>query len=355
MRKPYASTNGGAAFALAGYFDATPALQGSNGYYWSSTRYDNGAVYRLTLSTSDVNPVDYLYRNSGGRSIRCVLKDTHSLSDISTMQEVNHDVVLNTATGASKTLTDTRDSKQYTVVKLADGNIWMTENLNLAGGTALSADDTDVTSTYITGFTTQGNLTKNTTNNTISLPSSTTSGFGNNSIAYVYNTNRTGTNCSSPGCYGYYSWIAATLGGKQANGSTAETRDGYNAAASICPKGWKLPTATTSNANAQTSPNWKTGDFYKLATAYGANLESNYYESAATFYNNAGPGKVPNFLLAGYYGSGSFYDGGSNGYYWSSSSYSSTSAYYSYFLSSYVTSADNNARYFGFAVRCLAK
>lgn len=72
MRAPY--TSGGAAFALAGYFrNSTPTDQGSYGGYWSSTRRSSTDMYRLYLSTSDVDPAN----NSGrydGRSIRCVLK-----------------------------------------------------------------------------------------------------------------------------------------------------------------------------------------------------------------------------------------------------------------------------------------
>ena len=343
MRAPIAS--GGAAFALAGLtYNSAPLHQGSEGDYWSSTISGTGSPV-LLISTSNVNSA-----NSSSRgytfSMRCILKPQSMQSFTATQASAM-------SIGETKLLGDSRDNKTYTVAKLADGNVWMTENLNLAGGTTLSAADTDVTSEYISGFSTQGNLTKN-ANNTISLPASSTSGFNDNSTAYVYNSTKTGTDCSSPGCYGYYSWIAATLGGKQADGSTAEQRNGYNAAASICPKGWKLPSSTTSNAPATTSPNWKTGDFYRLATAYGANLESDYYQSSATFYNNAGPNNiVPNFLLAGVYDSGSFYDGGSNGIYWSSSSYSSTNAYNLYFNSSRVYSANNGRRYSGFAVRCL--
>ncbi|MBR3055797.1 hypothetical protein IKG64_00545, partial [Candidatus Saccharibacteria bacterium] len=140
--------------------------------------------------------------------------------------------------------------------------------------------------------------------------------------------------------------------GKNSSGSSVTT-NGYNAAYSICPKGWRLPTSTTSNANAQTSPNWKTGDWYALATAYGANLESSYYQNAASFYNNAGPGTTPGFLLAGYYNNGSFLNGGSRGFYWSSTARSSTSAYPLYFNSGYVDSANIDSRRYGFSVRCV--
>ncbi|MBR3055862.1 hypothetical protein IKG64_00875 [Candidatus Saccharibacteria bacterium] len=262
------------------------------------------------------------------------------------------------STGSTATVYDSRDQQQYTIAKLLDGKYWMTTNLNLAGGTALSADDTDVTSTYISGFTTQGNLTKS--GNTIVLPTSSPTGtsvsgyYTDDTMAYVTNSGNNTTTCnSSTPCNSYYSWIAATLGGKQADGSTAQTSTGYNAAASICPKGWRLPTSTTSNANATTNNNWKTGDWYALATAYGANLESSRIQNDATFYKKAGPGTTPNFLLAGEYNLGSFYNGGSNGSYWSSTAGSSTNAFHLWFHSGYVDSAYSTNRRLGFSVRCV--
>ena len=254
------------------------------------------------------------------------------------------------------TLKDERDNKYYNIAKLADGQVWMTTNLNLAGGTKLYSETSDVPAGYPesggTGY--------------FTLPSSSTSGFSDDTTAYVYNApNKNNpdpsnpTTCTPTGstpCDSYYSWLTATAGGKNASGS-AVTGNGYNAAYSVCPKGWRLPTATTSNTSAQTYPKWKTGDSYKLATAYGAYLESNYYDDSsatgANFYNNAGPGTLPNFLLAGNYYSSSFYSGGSAGSYWSSSSYSSTLAYRLYFPSSSVDSAKSYYRRSGFPVRCI--
>ena len=260
-----------------------------------------------------------------------------------TMQDLDPTLCV---TGAPTVVTDSRDGQSYTVQRLADGKCWMTKNLNLAGGTKLDSDGSNVPSGY-----TQSSPY-------YTLPTSSTSGFSSDTTAYVYNSGRnTDSECSSsPGCYSYYSWLAATAGGKNASGSSV-TSNGYNAAYSICPKGWRLPTSTTSNASAQTSPNWKTGDFYALATAYGANLASNYYDNSsatgANFYNNAGPGTSPGFLLAGYYYSSSFDLGGSYGLYWSSTSNSSSNAYNLNFNSSNVNSANNNNRRNGFSVRCL--
>ena len=248
--------------------------------------------------------------------------------------------------GSTATVKDKRDQQDYTIAKLADNKYWMVENLNLAGGTALSADDTDVTSAYISSFSTSNNLTK--TGDTIILPASSTSGFNTANYSYVYNSGNK-TNCGASGqntpCYSYYSWDAATLGSGRtiAKGNT-------DAPYSICPKGWKLPTSRTTSAS-----NWQTaGDFYTLAHQYGLDSTTSTSESDNGFYTQAGPGTVPSFLLAGRYNSGSFINGGSYGYYWSSTSDSNTSyACYLYFNSSYVDLSDILNRSRGMSVRCL--
>jgi len=288
----------------------------------SGTTYAAGGTYTLDGTTTN------------NISLTAMWEMPKTIANSTYMQEVSScpDTL---TTGQVYSLKDSRDEQSYNVAKLADGKCWMITNLNLAGGTVLSSDKSDVPST-----------------NYYTLPASSTSGFSSDTTAYVYNSGNTTSTCSSPGCYSYYSWLAATAGGKDSSGNAVST-NGYNAAYSICPKGWRLPTSTTSNANAQSNNNWKTGDWYALATAYGANLESNYYQNAATFYNNAGPGTTPSFLLAGYYLNGSFYNGGSYGYYWSSTAYSSTYAYGLVFGSGNVYSASNYLRRGGYSVRCV--
>ena len=237
-------------------------------------------------------------------------------------------------TGQVYSLKDSRDEQSYNVAKLADGKCWMITNLNLAGGTVLSSDKSDVPST-----------------NYYTLPASSKSGFSSDTTAYVYNSGNTTSTCTGSGCYSYYSWLAATAGGKNSSGSSVTT-DGYNTAYSVCPKGWRLPTSTTSNASATTSPNWKTGDWYALATAYGSNLESNCYYNASTFYKKAGPGTTPNFLLAGNYLDGSLRDD-TGGFYWSSTAASSADAYRLHFSSIHVDSARSGNRRRGHSVRCV--
>jgi len=256
------------------------------------------------------------------------------------MQDLNPTLCTTTPT----TVVDARDEKEYIIARLADGKCWMTSNLNLAGGTKLYSDDSNVPSGYPksggTGYYT--------------LPTSSSTGFSDDTVAYVYNTGLETSNqsdcTSTQACNSYYSWLAATAGNQ-----TNVSSDGGKAPYSVCPKGWKLPSATTDGVS-RDSGGYTGGDFYKmiLAVTGQSSLAKGYYEYTANFYNNAGPGTTPNFLLAGTYYNSKFYNGGSYGYYWSSSLRSSTSAYYLYFNSGYVYSAyDYDLRFFGMPVRCI--
>ena len=220
----------------------------------------------------------------------------------------------------------------------------MTTNLNLAGGTALSADDTDVTSAYISSFTTSNNLTKS--GNTIVLPPSTTdSGFDQNDYSYVANSGNASSDCSSaPGCYSYYSWDAATLG----SGRTLAT-DNTDAEQSICPKGWHLPNTRTGTDD--------TSDFRKLMIALGGSSSIQNYTSSTTptgaTMSSALQASPNSIIFNGGYANGSFRDGGSVGYYWSSASKNTDSARNFRFDSSSVASAYSSGRKVGFSVRCV--
>ncbi|MBO7657683.1 DUF1566 domain-containing protein, partial [Candidatus Saccharibacteria bacterium] len=256
-----------------------------NGYWWSSTASNDDNRYFLNYYGSSLNT------NSGNRYrgfyVRCVLETP-------TMQDFTASDAAAMATGEARILKDSRDSQNYTVAKLPDGKVWMTQNLNLPGGTTLTSADSNVTSNY-------------------TLPASSTSGFSSDSTAYVYNSGR--TNCSSPGCYSYYSYAAATAGTNPSSG--AATSD-------ICPKGWRLPTQS---------------EFNTLISSYSTG-------SALT-------GSPFLAVYGGSYYSSSFVDsGGSVGHYWSSTASNSSNAYGLLFGS-------NNARVdyyyksYGDSVRCV--
>lgn len=324
-----------AGYTFLGWCTVAPTNNNGTDACTGGTQYQPSAT--LTIDQTGTGNSFHLY---------AMWKEEKTIANSTYLQEVTS-CPASLTTGQVYTVKDSRDNQEYKVAKLADGKCWMVENLNLAGGTALSVDNTDVTSAYISSFTTSNNLTKN--GDTIVLPASDTAGFDTNNYSYVNNSGNT-TNCGVSGqntpCYSYYSWDAATLG----SGRTIATEN-TDAPYSVCPKGWRLPTSRTTSAT-----NWQTeSDFYVLAHQYGLDSTTSTSESDDGFYTQAGPGTTPNFLLAGFYGSGgSFYSGGSSGFYWSSTSSSGT--FYAsglYFHSSYVSSASQNNRVSGFSVRCL--
>ena len=149
------------------------------------------------------------------------IEDVVYMQDFAEASDADKSSILASMTeGTSYTIKDSRDEQDYTVAKLFDGNIWMTKNLDLAGGTTLTPDKSNVTSNY-------------------TLPASSLSGWGDSAApaAYVYNSNSSScVNASNTpvACYSYYSFVAATAGTNPSSG---------NATSDICPAGWRLPTA----------------------------------------------------------------------------------------------------------------
>ena len=300
-----------------------------------------------------------------------------SLSQIDNMQEMRAEICGASTENETKQLTDTRDGKKYWVTKLADGNCWMTQNLDLdltngtpltpedsdvssnldlTNGTPLTPEDSDVSSNWNPPRSTEKNGTV-TSNNTYTETYSWDFGLyvKNNPDDYNSYCNQVKT---MSGCDGwtdatnltpaetewtgsvdntvsgntydahflignFYQWNAATAG-------TGNTITSQEATDSICPKGWKLPTSNNSNS----------GSFGGLV----GSLNSTTITQAPYYFNPSG--RV---------NSGSLRSAGSNGNYWSSTASSNTSdAYLLYFYSGGVGPSSNRDRYNGFSVRCLA-
>ena len=200
--------------------------------------------------------------------------------------------------GETKTLTDSRDNNTYTVKKLKDGKCWMTQNLRLTGSRTLTSSDSNVSSNF-------------------TLPAANTS-FPNKSCAdTAYNMSSGNTTYGN-----YYNWYAATAG----TGTCAMTSG--NATASICPKGWRLPTGGSSG---------------ELETLY------DNYNSTALMQGD------PAFVLSGSQRGSSTKYQGSTGYYWSSTAYNSSWAYSLWLNSSNVGATSNSYKYYGYTVRCVAQ
>ena len=180
----------GNTFVRSGY-DFTGWNTAANG---GGTSYSNGAT--LTTTTAQAGQTITLYAQWEAFG-----KDTMQGFTLSDCQQQ--------ASGGQVTLRDVRDNNTYTV-RYINGACWMTQNLRLAGGTALTTSDSNVTRnwTFPTGSLTSGN----TYTEARSLISSNTS-YG-----------------------GYYNYCAASAG-TVCNGTTEQ-----DATQSICPAGWELPT-----------------------------------------------------------------------------------------------------------------
>lgn len=225
------------------------------------------------------------------------------------------------------TLKDIRDEQLYTIKKLADGRCWMANNLNLA----LNANTT---------------LTKNTTDlNTVDswTPSlSTLSSLADwsldNSKAFTPQSIRPATETNYDDNFGtYYSWNAAVASNNTSGISSTPAN-------SICPKGWQLPTRSSSNAS----------DYWSFLSAYG-------YTSRNPMSSSTGIGSaILNFPLnlnfPGTIENTSYSTlTGKRAYYWMNS-YNSDNAY-AFTISADIYSSTNGivSRNTGASIRCIAR
>ena len=285
---------------------------------------------------------------------------------------------------------DMRDGKKYWVTKLKDGNIWMTQNLDLnIGGTnvaALTSENTDISTTasgsgiYSAGYTEQDGVwtwnpisTAITSNYHIS-GTTVSPAWGNNNTApysaeggdiYYYTSNTTGDDtrynslqdcknasytedeCKRYFAGNYYNWSAAIASNNSTDiGSTV----GEIASNSICPKGWRLPNASqTDNVN---------NEFGRML--YQAEITAKVSAgNDSVGYTTGGFNKLRSapyyFVRSGYINNGTLNFPGVRGYYWSSTVSSSTYAYLLYFNGTDIYPARNYDRYFGWSVRCVAR
>ncbi len=286
-----------------------------------------------------------------------------TIHTIATMQDMTPDVCNETTTPATNatafdwdgsyhndtsrvprnSLQDTRDGKFYLVSKLADGNCWMSQNLELM------LDSTKSLSNLTTDLNTKTSWTPENSTLTV-VPTSSTWPANNetaSSAAYSYypittdryyqgGTSKSSTPTNSGVEYDwekagiYYNWYSATAG----SGTYAMTSG--NAEDSICPKGWMLPLGTTENKSFH----------YLITTKYGLDNGTAFKLVDAPF----------NILRAGIYvWTGTMLDQGSTGYLSSSSAYSQDNIYDLSFVSLGLDPRYSGSKGEGFSVRCVAR
>ena len=271
-------------------------------------------------------------------------------------------------------LIDKRDGKYYWVAKLADGNCWMMQNLelDLTSGKSLTPELSDVSANWNPGATTftsaqeggRGSSYYNTVQSwnlgkyVWKTPNSTSSckpdtNFSKSSCASYWQdassmtpmtTYRTDGVSVEGNTYdahylagNYYSWEAATAGTGHSYTST-----GAEAPDSICPAGWQLPLSFYSN-------NAVSGSFYNLLNQYGFTSSTGSGANSIT--------RAPLFFVrSGYVNPVAWLsEAGFLGDYWSSVANSSSYVYHLYFSSDAVfPSHDFGDRYEGKSVRCVA-
>ena len=271
------------------------------------------------------------------------------------------------AIGSQLQVLDIRDNKVYWIAKLADGNCWMTQNLDL---------DLDSSRTYTHWDTDLGWSTEN--GNSIDesaewRPSSSTINFNGVSTNQVtgwvnsntepysanpgdiyyytsntedndikYNSLQECTNAGHNDCThyhagNYYNWSAAV-----ANNNTSDMTSG-NASNSICPSEWKLPAIETSK-----------NDFRALLYEQGIIASQTVDRYTDTGFNTVR--KAPIFLVR----PGGIWNGQftlqHGGIYWSKTVYSDYLSLDLILLNdSRIQANDTTQRNRGVSVRCLAR
>ena len=307
--------------------------------------------------------------------------------------------------GEQVTAVDNRDGSTYTVTLMDDGNVWMTQNLDLKiGGTynnnpiVLTSQNTDLrqydtngdgTGTVFSGYSYDGSVitwtptdaTLTGTPATITFPTSGTSGTvsgwsntntgakmaeGADTIMYQgtrYITDETSTalakceaaNHTEAECVhgrvgNYYNWTAAVA----MNNTSSYSTDYTVMPNSICPAGWRLPNGPTSSSTIS--------DFNTLFKAFGITSGDDYGTGSSSInvgYNSGMFSKMETsplyFARSGDVSGTTLSNFSTYGLYWSSTVRGGSSAYYLYYNSTVLYPAYRVSRSYGRSVRCIAR
>ena len=185
------------------------------------------------------------------------LVDPQTCTDLGIPAMQNWGNTLN-STGDTTNLCDSRDLTIYPVTRLADGNVWMTADLNF-----------DVNSAYINSSNTHHPTTSFVTdasNNTLCLALNVSCLTNMDRVSYVKNPdNGTGQWYPLSG-HTYDNWFTATAGTGNSNISWSGS-DASPVGGSLCAAGWRLPTVT---------------EMRNLANVYGPTI----FSSPANFDQN---------------------------------------------------------------------
>lgn len=269
---------------------------------------------------------------------------TKTLSSILNMQDITPEICATSAENESKQLIDVRDNKTYWVTKLADGNCWMTQNLDydlsIAENQTLIPRTSNVIENRIV-TPTEWDTVKDSVHymdlgDTYFIDGITiTEGY---SLLQEDDINRHYAAGS------YYSWGAATAG----QGTT--NVKGTDISESICPAGWRLPETDLDDTG---TANYGFGNLLKYYGYSGSNystLGDSILRASPLFFNRGGA-----VFSAGNAHNGVINNQGLDAGYWSSRVYGYNTASAMFFKEGGVV----NPSYFmygyiGYPIRCVA-
>lgn len=278
------------------------------------------------------------------------------------MQDMNTAVAQSMTENEQYRLIDIRDNTIYFVAKLKDGNVWMTQNLDLGNSTksyTLTPTDSDVKENFV--LPTTPSITFNTANANIinfrdpgdtfyiSSGSSTADSVVDSIDACdALSDDLNRTNCYHYHAGNYYSWYTATAG----EGTDQIAHNYEQTDSSICPAGWRLPIGLPTVAFSSEYP----------ALLYAHDVISSISSASGTStvgYKSGGlitARKDPlYFVRSGYYNSTNLYVPKTEGLYWTNSNSSAANALTFNFYASNLRTNYPLAKHRGHSVRCVAR
>lgn len=308
--------------ALSGrYYNGGSGYINEDTYIWSSTLRDGQRVRYLTYDGSNVR-LNESYRRDRGYSIRCVAKkserpimacnnDAKNINEATCLQDINPLVKASMTTGETYRLYDSRDSEQYRVAKLPDGNVWFLDNLMIGKGEEITLTSNDT------------NIAEGTT---FTLPS-TNSWANDYETPYLDAVHKHEVSSSSDEWHlgNYYNYCAASAG----TVCDPEGENERDAEEDICPLNWRMPTGGINGE-------------------YGALLAALDYDSDL-FVNTL---RLP--LSGRYYDDSQEYVS-RDGYFWSSTYRDGSRMRYINYDGYDVNPAGSYNRDRGYSMRCVAK
>ena len=276
------------------------------------------------------------YADAGATQLNGYYKMQDMTSSICGAVEVNEDQLQ---------VIDTRDEKIYWIAKLADGNCWMTQNLDhdiVTTAGYYTPQNTDIPSAW-----TPSTATYATNDDTWNASSTAPESYDPGDLCWDGTIDWDGalddetTTCGSDKHMhigNYYNWTAAVA----MNNSSSYTAGNTDVDQSICPAGWMLPKSGTTQTGSKS--------FQYLWNQYSSSFNQNTMMNSPLYFSYAGEWADSSFGVGGF------------GVYWSSVVDDSDSAYGLYFEpvdgvypQSSVYPQRSVDRYYSYSIRCVAR